>query len=615
MLRLLATLAIVFVAAAGFAWLADNPGDVTLVWQGREFRTTLMVAAVALAALFVALALLWALVSGIFRTPRLIGRFFSGRKRDRGYRALSRGMIAVGAGDTRLARRLSVEARRILGEEPLALLLAAQSAQLAGDTAGARAAFEAMRADPETRLLGLHGLFVEAQRRGEHEAARQFAEEAAALAPTLRWAGTALFDYRAAAGDWRGALLTLATNLNAKLIDRQRAHRYRAVLLTAQGLAAEQGGPSEAKALALDAVRLAPDLVPAATLAARILTRLGETRRAARILEAAWRRGPHPELADAYAELRPGDAARDRRKRMEKLAALVPGHVEGRLALARAALEERDFGEARRLATEVAREAPSERVFLLLADIEEEAGDLGRARELLGRAVRAPRDPAWIADGIAAARWAPISPVTGRLDAFEWKAPAALIGAPEPLDLATGAEPAALEAPAVAEPADTVARAAEPALPARPPSAPTQPAPRTAAALAAPQIAARPVQPDATAPVTPPIRPATRTAASAEAEPAAAPAVRPAASASLAAAADGGAAASTPIPAPAAKPAVAAVPASPATAPVVPRVEGAKPSAARRRKDEVMPPPPPDDPGPEGDLVEPRPGIDRLHLV
>jgi HemY protein len=38
-------------------------------------------------------------------------------------------------------------------------------------------------------------------------------------------------------------------------------------------------------------------------------------------------------------------------------------------------------------------------------------------------AVRAPRDPAWVADGYVAERWAPTSPVTGRLDAFEWRAP------------------------------------------------------------------------------------------------------------------------------------------------------------------------------------------------
>ena len=64
-----------------------------------------------------------------------------------------------------------------------------------------------------------------------------------------------------------------------------------------------------------------------------------------------------------------------------------------------------------------------------LADIEEaENGDQGRVRYYLARAVRAPRDPAWVADGIVSDRWAPVSPVTGRLDAFEWRMPVERLG-------------------------------------------------------------------------------------------------------------------------------------------------------------------------------------------
>jgi HemY protein len=44
-------------------------------------------------------------------------------------------------------------------------------------------------------------------------------------------------------------------------------------------------------------------------------------------------------------------------------------------------------------------------------------------REWLARGSRAPRDAAWVADGIISSQWAPISPVTGKLDAFEWRQP------------------------------------------------------------------------------------------------------------------------------------------------------------------------------------------------
>jgi HemY protein len=57
-----------------------------------------------------------------------------------------------------------------------------------------------------------------------------------------------------------------------------------------------------------------------------------------------------------------------------------------------------------------------------MAEIEEgESGDEGRVRQWLARAIHAPRDPVWVADGQIFPRWAPVSPVSGKLDRFEWK--------------------------------------------------------------------------------------------------------------------------------------------------------------------------------------------------
>ena len=71
---------------------------------------------------------------------------------------------------------------------------------------------------------------------------------------------------------------------------------------------------------------------------------------------------------------------------------------------------------------------PPARICTLMARIEAGEGDKGREREWLARAVRAPRDRAWIADGYVSDRWLPVSPVTGAVDAFEWKAPVDAIG-------------------------------------------------------------------------------------------------------------------------------------------------------------------------------------------
>ena len=422
MIRLLVIVALLFVAALGVTWLAERPGDITLVWQGYQIRTSLMVAALAVVVLIAAIAFIGAIVRAAVRTPHAFGNFLGARRRDRGYRALTRGLVAVGGGDVRAARRAAQEAQSLLGREPLALLLSAQAAQLAGDGAAARAAFESLSAQVETRLLGLHGLYIEARRQGEEAAAHHFAEEAARLAPKTAWAGHALFDFHTRHGGWQGALATLAANAEAKIVDREHARRQRAVLDTARALELESGEPEEARALALEAHKLAPDLVPAATVAARLFARAGEYRRAARVIEATWKIAPHPELAETYVALRPGDSAHDRLARAQRLAGFHANSSEGALAIARAAIDAHEWQQARDALGGVLRASPTERVCVLMAEIEAgEHGDQIRARAWLTRALAAPRDPAWTADGHVFEHWAPVSPISGRLDAFEWK--------------------------------------------------------------------------------------------------------------------------------------------------------------------------------------------------
>lgn len=439
MIRTLLTLILLFCAAAVFAWLAERPGGLILTWQGYEMRTSLMVAAISVALLIAAIAFVGSVVRWVIWTPRSLGHFLGARRRDRGYRALTRGMIAVGAGDVRAARRAAQESQTLLGREPLVMLLSAQAAQIAGDGDGARTAFETLREGHDTRVLGLHGLFVEARRQGEHTAARHFAEEAVRLAPKIGWAGTALFEYQSQAGEWQGALSTLSTNADSRIVDKERARRLRAVLDTARAMELEAGDPDDARGLALEAHKLAPDLVPAATTAARLFARAGEIRRATRILEATWKVVPHPEIADAYGAVRPGDSVRDRLKRVKHLADLRPNHPEAAMAVARAAIDARDWQEARTALGGMMRAHPTERVCLLMAEIEEgEHGDQGRVRAWLTRALAAPRDPAWTADGRVYERWMPVSPVSGRIDAFEWRVGAERIPLAAPLEIDEG---------------------------------------------------------------------------------------------------------------------------------------------------------------------------------
>jgi HemY protein len=384
--------------------------------------------------------------------PARLARRSAQRRTARGHHAITRGLVAIGAGDLRTAARYANEAARLAADQPLTLLLQAQTAQLSGARGGADVAFRTMADRHDTKLLGLHGLFIEAQRRNDMVAARSYAEEAARAAPSLAWAGQAAFDFHCAEGDWSGALQALERNSRGGLVDKATYRRQRAALLTARALSLENTDRATAGELAQEAVKLCPGLVPAAALGGRLLAGVGDRRKAGRILEAAWREGPHPDIADAYADLVPGASARERLSRIRALARLADGHLESRLAVARAALDAHEFAEARASLKPMI-SAPTRRVATLMAQLEEaDTGDIGRAREWMARAVHAALDPVWTADGLIAENWMPVSPATGRLDAFQWRVPVAELTPRGPLlEPPPSPRPPAIAAPVIPE--------------------------------------------------------------------------------------------------------------------------------------------------------------------
>ena len=426
MIRLAIFFLFLFALAAGFAWFADRPGEVIITWPwlGQQAKVSLLQAMILIVALVGIAMMIWWVVSGVIHSPEAFGRWRAGRRRDKGYNALSRGMIAIGSGDTNLARRMTKESGKLLENEPMVAMLDAQTALLEGKQDVAREKFESMLENEQTQLLGLRGLYLEAQKDSNEEAAAHFAKEANAIAPDANWATTGLLKSHALSGDWEAALALLDKNRTSGLFTKDEYNRKRAVILTALGLQLEDQDPDKAKGHALAAHKLAPSLAPTAVLAARLLMRLNDLRKAAKVLETAWKKEPHPEIAETYVGLRSGDSARDRLKRAETLSAKRAHHTEGQFAVAHAAIDAGEWATARKAMEAVLRSTPSEKACLLMADIEEgEHGDKGRVREWLARALTAPKDAIWTADGTSTEVWLPASPVTGEIDAFEWKVP------------------------------------------------------------------------------------------------------------------------------------------------------------------------------------------------
>lgn len=424
MIRLVLFLTLLLAVAFGFATLADLPGHVLVAVGDTEYRVSLIVAGVAFIALVATAMALWTAFRLVFRLPSLIGLASRMRRQARGQQAVARGLVAIGTGNQRLAQRAADEAQKLLGSEPLVLLLKAQSSQLSGDRKNAEAAFRAMLDRDETASLGLRGLYIEAERRGDAPAARLFAEEALQRTPDAPWAREAMLVFRANAGEWREAIAIIDQGVSRRQIDRNEGKASRAILLAAAAQELAETDPEQAASLAAEALRNAPGLVAAATIHARRLSAKGDFGKAARVIETAWKESPHPDLAEAYLDIRHGDSALDRLKRARALAKIAPEARESRFAVARAAIDAREFTAAREALDALVLQKPTARACLLMAELEEmENGNQGLVRAWLARASRAPRDPAWVADGIVSNTWRAVSPASGRIGAFEWKDP------------------------------------------------------------------------------------------------------------------------------------------------------------------------------------------------
>jgi HemY protein len=489
MFRIILFLVLIALAAAGAAWVADQPGDVVISWGVWRASPSVPVFVLVLGLTIVAVVFAWSLLRGLWGAPKRMRRRRHEKRQARGRQAITHGLLAIGQGDGHAARRHADIAKRLTTDDPLALLLHAQSAQLDGDRAGAHRAFQAMAERSDTRLLGLRGLFIEAQRSDDPVAAVTIAEEALKLSPASTWASQAVLGFRCAQSDWTGALKILDNNFASGLIDRAAFRRQRGVLLTARALELETQDRDLSRDSVTEAIKLAPTLVPAAVLASRFQSEAHQTRRAMKIIETAWLAQPHPDLADAYAHVKLGDSARQRLVRVETLASKAPGHIEGALAIARAAIDAAEFTRAREALAPFTTDS-TQRVAMLMAEIERtEHGDSGRARAWTLRAVRALHDPVWTADGYVSDRWRPVSPVTGRIDAFQWQTPLAAL----PSDRASTIETEILREtvlappPAVPKPVVPVPTEVTPSAPAQDlaaePEVPAQPEPVAAATL------------------------------------------------------------------------------------------------------------------------------------
>lgn len=442
LLKIVLFIAVIAALALGASWLMETDGGIRIAVADTEFNLGPLQAVIA-ALLLVAVVWLLIRIAGlIVATLRFlngdetaISRYFDRNRERKGFTALTEGIMAIAAGDSRTALSKAARAEKFLNRPELTSLVLAQAAEISGDPRKAEAAYRRLLADDRTRFVGVRGLLKQKLAQGDTETALKLARHAFALKPRHAEVQDMLLTLQARSEDWKGARETLAEKLKSGTLPRDVHKRRDAVLALSEAKEVFRDGNSiEAREAAIEANRLSPDLIPAAVMAARGYAENGKPKLAVRVLKKAWESRPHPDLAAAFAGLEPEETPEARLKRFEALTRIHPDDPETRLLLAELNIAAGDFPAARRAVGGLVETDPTARALAVMAAVERgEGADDAVVRGWLTRALTAPRGPQWVCDKCQHVHtaWTPVCDNCGGFDTLSWRR-AETAGAPLP---------------------------------------------------------------------------------------------------------------------------------------------------------------------------------------
>ena len=429
--------------AVAAGWLADHPGTIRLDWLGYRIDTSAAVLVFAIALVTAVTAVLYHFWIELFRAPRRILNAMKEGRRQRGFVALSQGLVAVASGDVADAKRQARRAESLLASPAMTRLLSAQAAQLSGDTHAATRFFTDMLEQSDTEFLGLRGLLMQAMKRDDQTEALQLAKRAFEVQPKSDWVAKTLLGLQVRAQNWADAECTILAAIKHKTLSSDTVRRDHATVLYQLSLQASVNGEEE-KALKYTerAHKLVPEFIPAVMRLAQLYIAADRPRKAVPLIEAGWGHAPHAAFLDIYWAATgsgnvPGDKPGDtvaRVRAAQVLSGLNPDHLESQLAVAQAALEARLWGVARAQLKAALANGATSRVCRMMATLEEaEHGDMDQARNWLMRAANAAPDPAWVCDscGNAISEWQVICGKCDDFNSFVWRTPARVLSLPD----------------------------------------------------------------------------------------------------------------------------------------------------------------------------------------
>ncbi len=419
------------VAAA--VWVAERPGSISVEWLDYTFTIHVGLFLILLLVTMVLGMFLFRFLKTIADSPKTFSRYKQRRRREKGYRALTLGLTAVAAGDTKSAAYQAYRAGKFLpGDTGLPLLLKAQAARLEGREEEARESFAALLENKDAAFLGVRGLLQAALDLQNHPKALELAREALKLHPKQPWILRVVYDLEIKMKDWSAARKTLYRVEKSGALPAEKANSDRVAMLLAEAdLDLENGFREEAFQKLKKAHKYDPLFIPAVQRLAKLYIQRRARRRAVTIIEKAWKGCPHPELVPLWDLAMPENKSGDpmvRLKWFERLLALNTESAEGQMAVARAAMDDGLWGEARSYLKMAERIKPSVRLYKMLAELEErEARNEEAVKKWLEKAAEAPQDKQWICreTGRTYSEWMPVAQPHGSFNTIVWDYPQA----------------------------------------------------------------------------------------------------------------------------------------------------------------------------------------------
>ncbi|MDT1060250.1 heme biosynthesis HemY N-terminal domain-containing protein [Paracoccus sp. CPCC 101403] len=433
-LKILIFFAVVLAVTLGAVQLAETGHGLRMVYGGTEYVLGPVQALIGLILLFLLGWLVVKLVGFALAFVRFlmgdetaINRYFARSRERKGYEALSEGMLAVASGEGRLAQDKAHKAAKFLKKPHLTDLLAAQAAEVAGDSRKAGEIYRRLLSDDRTRFVGIRGLMRQKLDEGDTATALKLAEKAYALKPRHTEVQDTLLQLQTRQGDWKGARGVLKDKRKQGQLPQDVHIRRDAVLaLKEASEVLAEGNSISAREAAISANRASPDLIPAAVLAARSYIAQNDFRNATRVLQKTWSVRPHPSIAATYAEIVPDETPAARLRRFEDLISKNPDNEESRLLRAELLLAAEDFPGARRALGDLAQKHPTVRSLSILAAVERgEGADDSVVRGILAKAMVSSRGPQWVCDKChnVMSDWAPVCDSCGGFDTLTWREP------------------------------------------------------------------------------------------------------------------------------------------------------------------------------------------------